>query len=258
LRVDVRTGARPGEPRPAVLICHGFKGFKDWGFFPKLAERLAGAGFTAVSFNLSGSGVGDGEEFDELDRFGHMTPSGDLADLAAVTAWVQQEFAPPWMGMVGHSRGGGLSVLHSAREPRIRALVTWAAIDSFLRWTPELLVQWRRERRLDVVNTRTGQVLTLFDDALADWDANREALDIVAAARRVHVPWLLVHGTADTTVPVDAAYALAEETGSDTTELLLLDGADHTFGVRHPWQGSTLEFDEVLERTVGHLVHALG
>jgi len=23
---------------PAVLLCHGFKGFKDWGFFPLLAE----------------------------------------------------------------------------------------------------------------------------------------------------------------------------------------------------------------------------
>ena len=38
LRGEVRTGGR-GEERPAVLICHGFKGFKDWGFFPKLAER---------------------------------------------------------------------------------------------------------------------------------------------------------------------------------------------------------------------------
>ena len=52
LRVDVRTGARPGEARPAVVICHGFKGFKDWGFFPKLSERLAVAGFTALSFNF--------------------------------------------------------------------------------------------------------------------------------------------------------------------------------------------------------------
>ena len=23
---------------PAIVICHGFKGFKDWAFFPFLAE----------------------------------------------------------------------------------------------------------------------------------------------------------------------------------------------------------------------------
>src|SRR5512143_489800 len=56
LLVDVRTSDR-AEPRPAVLIVHGFKGFKDWGMFPPLADRVARAGFTAVSFNLSGSGV---------------------------------------------------------------------------------------------------------------------------------------------------------------------------------------------------------
>ena len=63
LRGDIRTA---GGARPAVVICHCFKGFKDWGFFPPLADRLARAGFTAVSFNFSGAGVGeDGESFSE-------------------------------------------------------------------------------------------------------------------------------------------------------------------------------------------------
>jgi len=62
LRGDVRTQEK-GADRPAVVICHGFKGFKDWGFFPHLAARIARAGMTAVSFNFSGSGVGpDGEK----------------------------------------------------------------------------------------------------------------------------------------------------------------------------------------------------
>ena len=38
--VDVRAGGRAAA-RPAVLVLHGFKGFKDWGMFPPLAERLA-------------------------------------------------------------------------------------------------------------------------------------------------------------------------------------------------------------------------
>ena len=44
--VDVRAGGR-ATPRPAVVVLHGFKGFKDWGFFPPFAERIARAGMTA-------------------------------------------------------------------------------------------------------------------------------------------------------------------------------------------------------------------
>jgi len=60
--IDVRAGGRESS-RPAVVVVHGFKGFKDWGMFPRLAERLAQAGFSAVSFNMSGSGVDDTGEF---------------------------------------------------------------------------------------------------------------------------------------------------------------------------------------------------
>src|SRR5687768_17465471 len=67
--VDVRAGGR-GSPRPAVVVMHGFKGFKDWGMFPPLAERLAQAGFSAVSFNASGSGVDESGEFVWPERFG--------------------------------------------------------------------------------------------------------------------------------------------------------------------------------------------
>ncbi len=56
--VDVRSGGRTSS-RPAVVVLHGFKGFKDWGMFPPLAERLGRGGFTAVTLNLSGSGVDD-------------------------------------------------------------------------------------------------------------------------------------------------------------------------------------------------------
>jgi hypothetical protein len=36
----------PGR-RPTVVICHGFKGFMEWGFFPHLAQLLADRGLTA-------------------------------------------------------------------------------------------------------------------------------------------------------------------------------------------------------------------
>jgi dienelactone hydrolase len=258
LRVDVRTAARPGAARPAVIVCHGFKGFKDWGFFPKLAERLAFGGFTAVTFNFSGSGVGEGEAFDELDRWGRQRPTTDLEDLRIVTEFVVGHGAR-WVGIVGHSRGGGLGILHAARDERIRALVTWAAVDHFLRWPEEDISRWRSEGKIGVVNARTGQVLTLFRDALEDCDAHAAtALNIPAAAQRIRAPWLIVHGTGDEAVPVSVAERHQAAASSVHPELMLVEGAGHTFGIRHPWAGSTPDFDAVQERTVRFLATALG
>jgi predicted alpha/beta-fold hydrolase len=38
---------------PVIIICHGFKGFKNWAFFPILAESLAEADYIALTFNFS-------------------------------------------------------------------------------------------------------------------------------------------------------------------------------------------------------------
>ncbi|MBZ0267995.1 alpha/beta hydrolase, partial [bacterium] len=43
VRCDVRVPEGPG-PFPAVIVLHGFKGFKDWGMFPPTARRLAEQG----------------------------------------------------------------------------------------------------------------------------------------------------------------------------------------------------------------------
>src|SRR5690242_10958350 len=113
--VDVRAGGRT-TPRPAVIILHGFKGFKDWGMFPPVAERLARAGVTAVSLNVSGSGVDDAGNFAFPDRFGHNTFSAELHDLRAVVdalATAQLDVAAPTtIGLLGHSRGGGITILY--------------------------------------------------------------------------------------------------------------------------------------------------
>ena len=253
----MRSGAREGEKRPAVVICHGFKGFKDWGMFPRLADRLAVAGLTAISFNFSGSGVSEGDQFDELDRWGHQKPSTDLLDVKTMVDYALANGASS-VGLVGHSRGGGLAILHAARDERVKALVTWASVDHFLRWPEDDIAKWRRDGRIDVVNTRTGQVLPLFRDALEDADRNAAGLlDVKAAAARITVPWLIAHGTADRSVSPEIGKALKAASRSAKTELLLVEGADHTFGAKHPWAGSTPQLDVVFERTVRLLAGAL-
>jgi dienelactone hydrolase len=263
LRGEVRAQG-PEEARPGIVICHGFKGFKNWGFFPHVAQRLAHAGLAVVTFNFSGSGVGaDGESFSEPERFGRATPTRDQQDLAlvwdlfAAGTLIAGMPAPGPIGLFGHSRGGAAAIVHAAARRECRALVTWAAISSYHRWGRETVRKWRTEGKVDIVNARTGEVLPLFTDYLDDLEARGDALDPVAAAPRVAAPWLIVQGSVDEAVKMREARQLLDAADAGRTRLLVIEGGSHTLGVRHPWAGSTPQFDTAMEATVDWFVRCL-
>lgn len=258
--IDVRAAAH-NEPRPAVLILHGFKGFKDWGMFPPFAERLARAGFSAVSFNVSGSGVDDTGDGIWPERFGRNTFSAELEDLetvlAALDAGTLGVPRPSSVGLVGHSRGGGVSILAASRTPRIAALVTWSAVSTLDRWGSHLKDQWRREGVLTIENARTGQKLPMYTDVLEEVEARAETdLSITAAARTLEAPWLVIHGEADETVPAREATALIEA-GGGRPELLIIPHTGHTFGAVHPFAGRTPALDQVFDASADFLIRHL-
>jgi pimeloyl-ACP methyl ester carboxylesterase len=60
-------------------------------------------------------------------------------------------------------------------------------------------------------------------------------LDIMGAAARLQIPWLIAHGTEDESVSHLEADALRAASPLPTTRLLAIQGAGHTFGAGHPW-----------------------
>lgn len=242
----------PEDPRGAVVICHGFKGFARWGFFPHLARRLSEEGFSAITFDFSGSGIGeDRETFTELEAFEHNTYTDELRDLGAV---IDEAGRRGWIaggyGLLGHSRGGGVAILHASRTERVRALVTWAAIATIHRYPDDVLAAWRRTGHHEVVNTRTGQVLRLGTRPLDELELKADALDIAAAAGRVTAPWLIAHGDADESVPVHDAHALDRAAVRSPHRVVVVEGAGHTFNITHPLGEISPELRYVEEETV--------
>jgi len=258
IQVTVRAAGR-NSPRPAIVLLHGFKGFRSWGFFPALADRLARAGFTAVTYSASGSGVDASGDLSFPDRFGKNTYSAELADLRTVLTalWEGQlgTAAPTALGLMGHSRGAGIAVLQAARDARVGALVTWAAIANVDRWSASAKADWRAKGRIDVINARTHQVLPLYLDVLEEVDQQRATrLDLETAAREVKAPWLLLHGEDDESVLSAESERLHAASGKGTTELRIVHSTGHTFGAKHPMEG----IPESLERTITATVNFFG
>jgi len=67
---------------------------------------------------------------------------------------------------------------------------------------------------------------------LDDLDKHPIRLNILAHAAEIKQPWLIVHGDADPTVPLACAEEL--KTAQPDAELLIIPGADHTFGGSQP------------------------
>ncbi|MFN2443443.1 MAG: alpha/beta hydrolase family protein [Thermoanaerobaculia bacterium] len=246
----------PEAPRSVVVVVHGFKGFKDWGFFPWVGERLRGAVAAVVRFDMSRNGIGERPgELDRLDLFADGSYSTELADLGSVLSWVASHeiLSGLPLFLLGHSRGGGIAILAAAASPEVRGVITWSAIAKADRWDEATKQEWRRSGHLDIPNSRTGQVMRLSTRALDDLEAAGSQLDILAAAGRLTVPVLHVHGVADETVHPTEAEHLASR-GKNSSLVLIANGT-HTFGAVHPFAGSSPELRFAMQASLA-FIHA--
>jgi pimeloyl-ACP methyl ester carboxylesterase len=88
---------------------------------------------------------------------------------------------------------------------------------------------------------------------LDDIERNASELDIAAAAGRVALPWLVIHGMEDESVGFAEAETLKAASPRPDTRLLPIKGAGHTFGAVHPWRSTTPELDTVFDATLAWL-----
>jgi len=248
---------------PVVIFLHGFKGFKDWGYWHLVGHAFARAGFLFVKFNFSHNGttVAQPTEFADLEAFGHNNYSKELIDIQAVLHWLQAhpqsleqvDYDPKRIGLIGHSRGGGIGIVAAAEQVAVKALATWSAVDGldFLwRDHPELLVQWHEQGVIYIPNARTGQQMPLYFQFYEDWQRQRPRFDLIQQLSRMNKPLHLVHGTDDTSVPPAAAEKL--HAAAKNSQLIWIKNGDHVFGGRHPWPQQSPPFlaAEAIETTI--------
>ncbi|OYD07500.1 alpha/beta hydrolase family protein [Paludifilum halophilum] len=245
---------------PVLILSHGFKGFKDWGFFPYAARTLAQAGFAAVTFNFSMNGIGeDPERFTELDKFAGNTYTREQEDLAYLLGRIREKklpdgesMDPDRIGLIGHSRGGGNSLLRALEDPNIAAVALWNSIARLNLFSDDLKQEMREHGRTFIPNARTGQQMPIDREVLEDLESNRERFNLLDRLPRFHRPLLILQGENDPAVPVETARELDRQ--APQGELHILPGADHTFNAVHPFQGTTPELEKVLEQTI-HFFH---
>jgi uncharacterized protein len=252
-------------PKPVVIYAHGFNGFKDWGNFDLMANEMARAGFALVKFNFSHNGTtpAQPEDFADLEAFGNNNYSIELQDLKLVTDWVSSAQNPykkqiniNHINIIGHSMGGGIAILQASTDDRIKKLVTWASISEcktpWGNWPAGKMEEWKNTGVQYYTNSRTKQQMPLYYQLHEDFLQHEDRLNIQKAICTLKIPVLICHGTKDTAVPIEKAYALKEWQPAAT--LFTVD-SDHVFDRKHPLLTDTLPtaMQEVLATTISFL-----
>lgn len=235
------------QKKHVVIFCHGFKGFKDWGAFNEIAHSFAEQGFVYVKFNFSHNGTNEKDllNFVDLDAFGNNNFSIELDDLQDVINWIfecnwlQNEIDTSKISLIGHSRGGGIAILKAGEEYRLHKLISWSSPSNFNKLIPsDKLKDWKENGVLYVYNGRTHQDMPLYYQFYQDIQDNLGRFDISNACQNIKIPQMIMHGSKDSTVPVDDAKHL--KSLNPNAELYIVDEADHVFNVSHPFNKESL------------------
>ncbi|RYF20452.1 MAG: alpha/beta hydrolase [Flavobacteriales bacterium] len=241
---------------PLIIFVHGFKGFKDWGAHNLVAKHFAANGFRYLKFNLSHGGVTPEKPNDvsDLETFADNTFSKEMLDIDLVIGYAVENLKVNEIYLIGHSRGGGLSILQASNNPHIKALITWSAIADFSSlWKKEQEENWKKEGKIYVENARTKEKMPLNLTLLQDFEENKKKLDILSCAKRINIPWLIIQGDDDVNVPFATAQKLAD--ANLNARLLKIEGANHVYGASHPYQQESLpaQLFKVCEKSIEFL-----
>lgn len=250
-----------GQQKPLVIFCHGYKGFKDWGPWNLAAEQFLEANLFFVKFNFSHNGgtIENPIDFPDLEAFAENNYSKELDDVDHVLNYLLSkdneflnEINTTNITLIGHSRGGGISILKASEDQRITQLITWASVCDFEKRTATIgdLELWKKEGVKYVLNGRTKQQMPHNYQFYEDFKAHEKRLHIELATKRLKIPQLIIHATNDPSVKFDEAEALHR--WNSNSILMPIENSNHVFNASHPWEEKILpnKLKQVVDKSI--------
>ena len=232
---------------PLVIFAHGYKGYKDWGAWDLMAKKFADAGFFFVKFNFSHNGttLNQPTDFADLEAFGNNNFSKEMSDYEEVLNhfYNDSKIDQDKVAIIGHSRGGGITVIKGFEDDRVKAIVALAGVSNFKYRFPsqDRFEEWKTEGVMYSENKRTHQQMPHYFQFYEDFEKNERRFDIQYAAQHLEKPLLIIQGTNDEAIKDKEAQLLNE--WCKRSDLVMLENANHTFGAKEPWTEDQLPAD---------------
>ena len=180
---------------PVLVLVHGWG--SNHGTVARLAEPLLGMGYPVVLFDVRHHG--------ESGKAPFVTARHFRDDILATVKRSRGLFPGRALVLIGHSMGGSTGVLAALKDPLLRGFISIAAPANLWGvWAYQLnqkgLPGWAIVKGLSYfLRRRAGE----------PWDA----LDPLKLAPDLRLPFMVLHGGKDQSVPVEQAFLLAGAAG---------------------------------------------
>lgn len=252
----------PTNSLPVLIIVHGFTGFKNWGFLPFLAKKLAHNNFAVITFNFSHDGISKNRDWvDYPELFENNTISLEIHDLDILITSIRNGLVLPEsiqslldldkFLLIGQSLGGAISLIYTAKFGNIDKLVMLGSIGTLFRYTKRQMNEWKKRGFLEFNNSRTGQTLRISYKYIEDLYANDYRLEKYLS--QIKIPVLYLHGSEDYTVPLSEIKELIIKSENPLIILKVIENTGHTFGIEHPFSHPTKALREVIKNIINFL-----
>jgi alpha-beta hydrolase superfamily lysophospholipase len=225
-------------PTPAhrrlVVLVHGMGGSRDE--MARLGHDLHAMGYDVLLFDLRGHG--------SSDRSRLYMGGRERADLRAVLAWsAGRGYTSDRVGWLGYSMGASTLLMEAAQNGDIQV----AVLDSPFGNLPELL-RSQLSRHSHLPSWFNPGILIAA--RLAFGVRTDNLVPLRSALRWGKRPILLIHGEADSIVPVNQARQIARAIGP-TCQAVTLPGVEHVGAYNRYPTGYIATVDRFFDRNLG-------
>ena len=203
-----------------AILCPGFLDTKDYNHLRMLADELTKHGYTAVRFDPTGTWESEGDDAEYLT-------SQYLRDIKSVLEFMllRGDFSHILLG--GHSRGGMVSFLYAAQDPRISVVV--GIMPSFgpavgkprEDWEVAGVITVKRDLPFDTMQTREFSLP--FAHVL-----DRDQFDAFADVDKSSARKIFLAGEKDLSIPPERVQRLFDH-ASEPKTFILAEGIDHEY-----------------------------
>ena len=244
------------DPAPGIIFNNGYCAYME--MYDQMAEAFCKAGYVTLQYETRGS---RGSEFGLF-----LCGTGWLEDCSAAISflWGQPQVDKSRIGLAGVSMGGATTVRQGAVDPRVKALLAMAPVDSWAAimehfWTlnrgKDAFEDWKQEMYEDAARVAMGFPSRLVSGGYGcrgvadDPEAAAQELvthpytvqdlpihsvfnsflyvDAAESAKRIRKPLCIIHGTADPVCPHSCGQQIYDAAPTQDKVIHFIEGAGH-------------------------------